>query len=181
MTEPTETKATLARKGVPATDVHETMRDIARGDLQWKQGMAAGTAYPAGDDVLQVAKDAYEAFFSVNALYPTTFPSVARFESEVVEMTAGMLHGDEAVGAISSGGTESILLAVKSARDRARAERPEVTEPEMVVAESAHPAFWKAAHGSRSPGQRRPSQPSPGQSCPVPVCRWRSAAPLTIR
>ena len=146
MTESTESRSTLARKGVPAPDVHETMRDITREDLQWKERMAAGTAYPAGDDVLQVAKDAYEAFFSVNALYPTTFPSVARFEREVVEMTAGMLHGDEAVGAISSGGTESILLAVKSARDRARAERPEVTAPEMLVAESAHPAFWKAAH-----------------------------------
>ncbi len=62
MTESTESRSTLARKGVPAPDVHETMRDITREDLQWKERMAAGTAYPAGDDVLQVAKDAYEAF-----------------------------------------------------------------------------------------------------------------------
>lgn len=138
--------AILSKHGVSASELNEVMAEMAQGDKPWKERMAAGTAYPAGDDVLQVAQDAYRAFFSVNALYPDTFPSVARFEREVIEMSSGLLHGHDAVGAISSGGTESILLAVKSARDRSREERPEVTQPEMVVPESAHPAFWKAAH-----------------------------------
>ena len=91
----------------------------AKGDKQWKERLASGVSYPAGDDVLEVAQQAYIDFFSVNALYPSIFPSTARFEREVIEMTAGLLHGDDAVGAISSGGTESNLLGVKSARDRA--------------------------------------------------------------
>ena len=54
-------------------------------------------------------------------------------------MSADLLHGEQAVGSITSGGSESILMAVKSARDRARVLRPEVSSPEMVVPESAHP------------------------------------------
>ena len=61
-------------------------------------------------------------------------------------MTAGLLHGEHTVDSISSGGTESNLLGVKSARDRARILRPEVTVPELVLPESAHASLWKAAH-----------------------------------
>ena len=135
----------LAKKGISGPDLHSQMREMASADLPWKERLQAGVSYPAGDDVLQVAQEAYLAFFSVNALYPKIFLSAARFEREVVEMTADLLHREDAVGSIASGGTESILLAVKSARDRARIERPNVTAPEMMVPESAHPSFWKAA------------------------------------
>ena len=135
----------LDKKGVPSDELRDTMRQMAAGDKQWKERLAAGVSYPAGDDVLEVAQQAYIDFFSVNALYPSIFPSTAQFEREVIEMTAGLLHGENAVGAISSGGTESNLLGVKSARDRARALRPEITEPEIVAPESAHPSFNKAA------------------------------------
>ena len=106
----------------------------------------AGAQYPAGDDVLDVAKEAYLEFFSTNALLPSLFPSLAQFEREVIGMTAQLLHGDAATGCITSGGTESILMGVKSARERARVHHPEIREPRMVVPVSAHPAFWKAAH-----------------------------------
>ena len=135
----------LPKEGVSGPGLHDLMQEMAGADLSWKERLAAGVSYPAGDDVLQVAQEAYLSFFSVNALYPTIFPSVARFEQEVVEMTADLLHGKHAVGSIASGGTESNLLGVKSARDRARALRPEISVPEMVVPESAHPSFWKAA------------------------------------
>ena len=135
----------MDKKGVPAAELRETMRQIASDDKQWKERLAAGVSYPAGDDVLEVAQQAYLDFFSVNALYPAIFPSTAQFEREVIEMTAGLLHGEYAVGAISSGGTESNILGVLSARDRARALRPEITEPEIVAPESAHPSFNKAA------------------------------------
>src|SRR5262249_53016436 len=119
----------------------------SEGDVRWKERLAAGVSYPAGDDVLQVAIEAHTRFFSGNALYPGYFPSLERFEREVVSMTADLLHGaSEATGNITSGGSESILLGVKSARDRARARRPEITRPRMAVPASAHPAFWKAAH-----------------------------------
>jgi glutamate/tyrosine decarboxylase-like PLP-dependent enzyme len=81
-----------------------------------------------------------------NALNTKAFPSLGRIQSDVVRWTADLLHGDtECAGFLTSGGTESILCAVLAARERGRAERS-ITEPEIVVAESAHAAFHKAAH-----------------------------------
>ena len=136
----------LPKAGIPARELREAMRATAGADVKWKERLANGVSYPACDDVLQVAKEAYLAFFSANALYPGIFPSMAEYEREVIDMSAGLLHGEQAMGSITSGGSESILMAVKSARDRAQVRRPEVSSPEMVVPESAHPAFWKAAH-----------------------------------
>ncbi len=135
----------LPKQGIPGPDLHDLMQEAKTKDQPWKERLASGVSYPAGDDVLQVAQAAYMDFFSVNALYPTIFPSIARFEREVVEMTADLLHGENAVGNIASGGTESNLLAVKSARDRAGMLQPHITAPEVVVPASAHPSFWKAA------------------------------------
>ncbi len=56
-----------------------------------------------------------------------------RFENEVVSMTAAMLNGDSHVtGSLTSGGTESVLMAMKTYRDRARAHMPHIQHPEMV-------------------------------------------------
>ena len=123
----------------------QVMERRPRGDLDWLTRMATGTNYPAGDDVLEVAKEAYLRFFSTNGLLPGTFPSLARFEREVIDYAAGLFHGPDAVGSITSGGSESILMGVKSARDRARRLHPEIDRPHMVVPRSAHPAFTKAA------------------------------------
>jgi sphinganine-1-phosphate aldolase len=115
-------------------------------------GDAAGSrlfslVYGTRPDVMEVAKDAYLRFFSENALNPMTFPSLRKFESEVLAMTQALFHAPEgAAGTMSSGGSESLLLAVKTARDWARAERPEVKEPEMLLPVTAHPALQKAAH-----------------------------------
>jgi glutamate/tyrosine decarboxylase-like PLP-dependent enzyme len=136
----------LPQQGADRDALRQEMDEAAAGDADWLNGMAAGTNYPAGDDVLEVAKDAYLRFFSTNGLLPGTFPSLARFEREVIDFTAGLLHGPEATGSITSGGSESILMGVKSARDRARRLHPGITQPEMVVPESAHPAFTKGAH-----------------------------------
>ena len=61
-------------------------------------------------------------------------------------MASDLFNSNKATGSITSGGSESILLAIKSARDRAKELHPNIKEPEMVVPESAHPAFWKGAH-----------------------------------
>jgi sphinganine-1-phosphate aldolase len=75
------------------------------------------------------------------------YPSIGRLEKEVVSSIAELLRADdEVVGNMTSGGTESILMAIKAARDWARENRPEIKEPEMVLPVTAHPAFFKAAH-----------------------------------
>jgi glutamate/tyrosine decarboxylase-like PLP-dependent enzyme len=82
-----------------------------------------------------------------NPLHPEIWPSTSKFEAEVVAMTAKMLSADktpdEIVGTVSSGGTESILLAMKTYRDWAR-EKKGITEPEIIAPTTAHAAFTKA-------------------------------------
>lgn len=92
-------------------------------------------------------QEVWNTFMHTNALNPMMYPSLRRFETEVVSMTSWMLNGDGNVaGSLTSGGTESILLAVKTYRDRARALRPNITRPNMIAPITVHPAFEKAAH-----------------------------------
>ena len=73
------------------------------------------------------------SFMHENALNPLVFPSLRQFEVETVAMVADMLHGNHGcVGSITSGGTESILMAVKTYRDRARKLFPHIINPEIV-------------------------------------------------
>jgi glutamate/tyrosine decarboxylase-like PLP-dependent enzyme len=139
-------RVSLPRDGTDRDELRRMMEAAAVDDADWLRRMAVGTNYPAGEDVLEVAKEAYLRFFSTNGLLPDLFPSLARFEREVIDYAAGLFHGPDAVGSITSGGSESILMGVKSARDRARRLHPEIAAPEMVVPESAHPAFTKGAH-----------------------------------
>lgn len=145
-TTPAGPRVAFPAEGTGREELRRRMEEAAEGDADWLSRMAVGTNYPAGDDVLEVAKEAYQRFFSTNGLLPDLFPSLARFEREVIDYAAALFHGPDAVGSITSGGSESILMGVKSARDRARRLHPEITQPEMVVPESAHPAFWKGAH-----------------------------------
>ena len=146
LTTPTDSRVTLPAEGTDRDRLRQLMEEAASDDADWLRRMAVGTNYPAGDDVLEVAKEAYLQFFSTNGLLPDLFPSLARFEREVIDYAAGLFHGPDAVGSITSGGSESILMGVKSARDRARRLHPQITGPEMVVPVSAHPAFTKGAH-----------------------------------
>ena len=93
-----------------------------------------------------MAKEAYAAYMFENALSPFDFPSLLKMETEFISMVGMLFGGDEeTVGAMTSGGTESILMAVKAARDWARANRPGVKIPELVAPVTIHPAFNKAA------------------------------------
>ncbi|GAB4535950.1 MAG: aspartate aminotransferase family protein [Anaerolineales bacterium] len=128
-------------------DVLDAMRAARAQDVCWQDGRAFSLVYHAGQDVEALSKEAYTMFFSENGLSPMAFPSLRHFEAEVVAMSAALLGGNgQVVGNMTSGGTESILVAVYAAREWARAHRPEITRPEMVLPASAHPAFDKAAH-----------------------------------
>tara|TARA_A100001037_G_C15154131_1_gene642518 strand:+ start:10585 stop:11877 length:1293 start_codon:yes stop_codon:yes gene_type:complete len=133
-------------KGIGKSKIFSEMDQKATLDLKWKERLAGGVSYPAGDDVLNIAKEAYLKFFSANALYKNIFSSVAQFEQDLVDMAANLFNSDKATGSITSGGSESILLAIKASRDRAKLLHPDIKYPEMIVPESAHPAFWKGAH-----------------------------------
>jgi sphinganine-1-phosphate aldolase len=97
-------------------------------------------------DTVRAVRAVHDAFAHENGLNPTAFPSLRRFETETLSMCASIFHGDsKVVGTLTSGGTESVLCAVKCYRDRARAKWPRITAPEVVAPQTVHPAFEKAA------------------------------------
>lgn len=141
-----QNQTTLPARGMTKDALLARMRAARDRDVRWRDGRVFSLVFPAGLDVEEVASTAYTLFFGENGLNPTAFPSLRTFETDVVAMTAALLGGGaEVAGNMTSGGTESILLAVKTARDWARAERPHVRQPEIVACQSVHPAFHKAA------------------------------------
>lgn len=146
-TAPLGDRPALPEVGVPPERIDALFDALTADDIMdWEARLMAGGTYPAGDAVLQVAKDAYLRFFSTNPLYAATvFRSLTRMEREIVTWTADLFHAPDGQGSVTSGGSESILMGVKIARDRARELHPGIDRPEMVVPLSAHPAFWKGA------------------------------------
>jgi glutamate/tyrosine decarboxylase-like PLP-dependent enzyme len=137
----------IPEKGIAREKILEEMDDLHEGDANWKDGRTWSLVYYAGDEHTEFLKSAYTKYFSENGLSPLAFPSIKKFETETISMTTAMLGGDdEATGSMTCGGTESILMAVKMHRQWFRAEHPEITRPEMILPESSHPAFQKAAH-----------------------------------
>lgn len=136
----------LAAGGRPVDDVIADLAAKRDGDVRWRDGRTFGLVFDGGPGVHEAAERAAMLYLHENALNTMAFPSLGRIQSEVVGWTADLLHGpDTAAGFLTSGGTESILCGVKAARERGRTERG-ITAPEMIVAESAHAAFHKAAH-----------------------------------
>ena len=138
-------KVVLPEEGIPKNELLNVMKEASEGDANWKSGKMWGLVNRASDEHINLLKEVYTMFFSENALSPFAFPSLQKFESEVVSMTIDLLGGNRrACGSMTSGGTESILLAVKTYRDWARDKFPEIKEPEMLLPSSGHPAFDKA-------------------------------------
>ncbi|HDK46296.1 MAG TPA: aspartate aminotransferase family protein [Actinobacteria bacterium] len=136
----------IPQTGRPHDKILDEMRSLAQAEASWEEGRTWSLVYHAGEEHTEFLKEAHGLFFSENALNPLAFPALRRFEAEVVRMTASMLNGDDRVaGTMTSGGTESLLMAVKTYRDWARATKG-ITEPNMVLPVTAHAAFDKAAH-----------------------------------
>ncbi len=137
----------IPQKGMAKEEIFKTLASYKGDDLDWKSGRVMGYVYDPGEKAKDVINQAYTMYLSENALDPLTYPSLLRLENEVVAMTAGLLNSPpEVVGNFTSGGTESLMLAVKTARDFARATKPHIKEPEMVLPITAHASLFKAAH-----------------------------------
>jgi glutamate/tyrosine decarboxylase-like PLP-dependent enzyme len=121
------------------------MKERKAKDANWRAARTFSLVYPAGEDVDEILHDAVNLYLHENALNPLRFPSLREMEIDVVGDTAALLSAPAgAGGCMTSGGTESILMAVYAARERARAERG-VERGALVAPRSAHPAFAKAA------------------------------------
>ncbi|MDP7034849.1 MAG: aspartate aminotransferase family protein [Planctomycetota bacterium] len=137
----------LPAQGSSPEQILAELNELKRNDIDWRDGKALAYVFHASEETEALAEEAFRQYMWQNALDPTVFPSTMKLETEIVAWAANHLRGDEnVVGNFTSGGTESVLLAVKTARDHARVNRPQITTPNMVLPISAHPCFHKAAH-----------------------------------
>ena len=142
----------LPSHGLDADTVLARLDELAADDRDWRGGRVFSLVYSAGDDVLDLLTRAANRFSAENALNTMAFPSLGWMQHDIVTITAGLLGADRRPpgsppfrGYLTSGGTESLLQATKTARDWGRA-TGRTTRPNMVLATSAHAAFEKAAH-----------------------------------
>jgi glutamate/tyrosine decarboxylase-like PLP-dependent enzyme len=133
--------------GMEKEGIFQLLKDMKAEDLKWQEGKAFAYIYGTEKETMQFAAEAYNLYLTENGLDPSSFPSLLKLETEVISMLADLLNGGkDACGNLTGGGTESVMLAVKTARDWARANKPEISRPEMIIPETAHPCFQKAAH-----------------------------------
>lgn len=143
------TKANLhiPKEGQPLEELLQQMKSFKSGDARWREGRTWSMVYHLGEEHDQLLKQASNLFFSESYINPFAFESLQRMEREVVQMTASLLNGgDGAVGTMSSGGTESIFLAMYTYREWARKNRRVESGATCVLPQTIHPAFEKAAH-----------------------------------
>lgn len=143
----------LPQKGRDKDDVFQELSTMANEEnARWKTGKISGTFYHAGEEHLAFLNRIFSLFSHVNVLQVDLCPSMSKFEGEIVAMTAGILNAeavkshnpqDEVCGTGTSGGSESIMMAMKVYRDRALAEKG-ISAPEIIMPKTAHPAFNKA-------------------------------------
>jgi len=133
---------TIPEKAISREEILKRMMTMKTNDEKhWKSGKVSGAVYDGSDEHQEFLGKVYSMYSLSNPLHPDIFQSTRKFEAEIVRMTADMMEGDEKTcGSLTSGGTESILMAIKTYRDRAN-----LPNPEMIVPISAHAAFDKGA------------------------------------
>ncbi len=146
----------LPEQGRASDDIIAEMKQIRALEMgKWKEGFVSGAVYHGDTDHIDLLNKAYGLNSQSNPLHLDVWPSAAKYEAEIVSMTAKMLGAEhvadkdhpqsDVCGVVSSGGTESILLAMKTYRDWARDKRG-IKNPEIIVPSTVHVAFDKAAH-----------------------------------
>lgn len=135
----------LPETGRASAHILQELQGFASQDPNYKAGRIWSLTYYLNQDFEHFLGQAYQAFAGANGLNPTAFKSLKRFENDIIGITTDLLHGpSSACGVLTSGGTESCLLAVKTYRDMAAAQR-RVSRPEMILPSTAHVAWFKAS------------------------------------
>lgn len=136
----------LPKQGMSKEQVLGKLEDLRQNDVKWRNGKLFGGAFHVSNEMEDVVGDAFRMYMWDNALDPRDIQSVLQMERDVMSIAAAHLGGDDnVVGSFTSGGTESVLLAVKTARDWSRKHKPHITEPEIIIPITAHACFHKAA------------------------------------
>ncbi|KAJ5054145.1 uncharacterized protein L3040_000427 [Drepanopeziza brunnea f. sp. 'multigermtubi'] len=135
----------LPKEGWSEETVLKELEVLANMDhTRWEDGFVSGAVYHGGDSLIKLQTEAFGKFTVANPIHPDVFPGVRKMEAEVVSMVLAMFNAPGgSAGVSTSGGTESILMACLSARNKAYSERG-VTEPEIILPETGHTAFRKA-------------------------------------
>jgi len=135
----------MPESGIGKQEILSQLEAFKSEDPEYKNGKVWSLVYYIDETHQQLLKDSYFKYSSENGLNPTAFKSLKKMENDIIGATASILNGtDEVCGVVTSGGTESCLLAVKTYRDMANDKR-RVTKPEMIIPETAHVAWYKAS------------------------------------
>ena len=140
----------LREMGLGRQAIRQMLEEARRADRdlrheKWHE-RAFMYSFHVDDEVGEIAENAYLKFAKTDTLGPSEYPSVATLQGELVAIALELLNGDDnATGSVTTGGTESIFLGLKTGRDWARDRRPEIQVPEIIASRTAHPAFDKAA------------------------------------
>ncbi len=141
-----EPAATFPEEGASADELLDRIDALAGGDIDWRSGRAFSLVYHPDDEALHHLQEAVgRRYLHENALNPFKYPSLVHMEQDIVGMALALLHGPGGSGSLSSGGTESIFLAVHTARSWIE-QRRGIDRPNIVTPATAHPAFAKACH-----------------------------------
>jgi sphinganine-1-phosphate aldolase len=136
----------LPQKGMSWDEIAPLLEAAKADDFSWRKGRMAVYFYYLDDELAEVQKKAYEAFWTENNLGKKAFASLAKLEADVVRFGLDLMQAPaDAAGTFTSGGSESIFLALQTARDWARAEKG-IKAPNFVVPRTAHPGFSRAGH-----------------------------------
>lgn len=135
----------MPASGIPSNEIFNQLNAFKAQDPNYKDAKVWSLVYYLNDEHQDFLKESYFKFACENGLNPTAFKSLKKMENEIISAVADILNGtDEVCGVVTSGGTESCLMAVKTYRDMAKDQR-RVRKPEMIIPESAHVAWYKAS------------------------------------
>ncbi|KAK1983188.1 pyridoxal phosphate-dependent transferase [Colletotrichum cereale] len=136
---------TLPKEGMSEDEVRNELETLANMDhTRWEDGFVSGAVYHGEEELIKLQTEAFGKFTVANPIHPDVFPGVRKMEAEIVSMVLAIFNAPlGGAGATTSGGTDSILSACLAARQRGYFEKG-ITEPEMILPETAHTAFRKA-------------------------------------